>query len=410
IIQIPQAQGLAYARLSLLSPVTGLYVTLIVPLLYMITGTSKLVSIGPFSVIALMVGDVLSSGKPESYIQNFSLNQTEKNGSITIDEANIIVATTLTFLVGVILSIFHVGFISNFVSSTVTSSFIFGSACLVFTSQFQYLIGVQYLTTSGRTFSRFLNTYIDVFSNIKNINFAEVSISAGSIALSIILKYVGGYIEARKSITLPAELIVIVIFGGVSYGAKLNEKFNIRVVGIVPSGLPSVTLPDPKIFSSLVFDSMVIALVAYACTISLVRGLAEKSSEKTSYNKATLSAIIIVALLNVFKRVFDLKIIYAISLFETILWIVTSLATIMFGITYGLLIGSSISLLKILFGTLKPKFEILDEIDQSTIRNNICSLQNLNEQTNIVVFKFKGSIIYLNKLFFAQKLTKIFSK
>ncbi|KAF0991104.1 hypothetical protein HZS_5460 [Henneguya salminicola] len=390
IMQIPQGLlkyfyflGLAYARLALLPPMSGLYVSFITPLIYMITGTSKPLSIGTFSVISLMVGTVVSSGISEKYIKNYVSNSSLSSGAFTIQDANFIVVSTLTFLVGgiqIILSFLKVGFISNFFSSTSTRAFIVGSACLVFTSQFQYLIGVIPINITP-TFSNFLNvglipnnqTYITVFSNIVKINFVELIIAVISIVLSMAFKYLSALLEKKTKLSFPSELIIIIIADAVSYLCQLQNRYNIRT--------ELFAYGSCNFFSSFFF--------CFVCGGSLSRSVI---ASKIGRTQSTLSAIIVVALIGVFRQAAEIKSIWKDSLYEAFVWIITFIGTVIFGITIG------------------PNFSFLGECNNTNAYKEKQYFKQLKYDPNIRIFQFKGPIIYINKLLFSRQVTKIFTQ
>ena len=151
-------QGMAYALLANLPPVYGLYTSFYPNLVYWLFGTSRHISIGTFSVVALMVGTVVSSfdGK---YVPpaNFNRNayESDRNGSrldasLFLDDnperARVMIASANALCVGLIqllMFIFQFGFLSSFLSEPYNNGFITGCAVHVFTSQIKQIFGLQ---------------------------------------------------------------------------------------------------------------------------------------------------------------------------------------------------------------------------------------------------------------------------
>ncbi|KII71290.1 Sulfate anion transporter 1 [Thelohanellus kitauei] len=451
ILYIPQA--LAYSNLSNLPSVTGLYMGFFSPLIYMVTGSSKYLSLGAFSIVAIMIGSAIDSGLPTKVIASGS--------NITKTQANYIVATTLTFMVGAL----QFGFLSNLISNTVTHGFVFGAAVLVVTSQLSYITGVNFKRPENVSVSQFAETYISFFRNITNFNYVEFLISIFSVGLSLLLRYLSTKTQKRFKLPLPSELIVIIVSDSFSYGFDFETQFKVRIVGPIPSGFPGFSPPRFSIMGDLISHTIAIAIVSYGCSVSLAKGLAEKNNDKIYYNTelfsyglcnfvssffhcfvssasisrsvlqaslgktqlssvvscllvlmvilfaaplftplplSTLSAIIIVALLNIFKGVDHLKKLYQISLFEFSLWIVTVSVTVFFGITYGLMTGLLLSLFKIIWQIIRPTTSSMEEIQDTGIFKEE-KYFNLSQRTRIKILQFKDPLVFINK----ERLVKI---
>ena len=116
LLLVPQA--LAYAQLAGLPAVVGLYASILPLVVYALIGASPGValSFGPVAVLSLMTAAALA---PVAAV-----------GSA----AYLVAATTLTFLVGVLLllmGLLRMGFVANFLSHPVISGFVSGSALLI---------------------------------------------------------------------------------------------------------------------------------------------------------------------------------------------------------------------------------------------------------------------------------------
>ncbi len=113
IMLIPQS--LAYALLAGLPPEMGLYASILPLLVYTLFGSSRVLSVGPVAVMSLMTAAALGSLalSPQDYI---------------------VAAMTLAFMVGallLLLGLFKLGFVANFMSHPVVTGFITASAILI---------------------------------------------------------------------------------------------------------------------------------------------------------------------------------------------------------------------------------------------------------------------------------------
>ncbi|XP_066559069.1 pendrin-like [Amia ocellicauda] len=141
-------QGLAFALLAAVPPKYGLYSAFFPILTYSIMGTSKHMSVGPFTVTSLMVGSVVLTMAPD---QNFMIasNSTSINGTV-IDTAardayRVMVAGTMTFLIGLFqlgMGVLQIGFLVRYLSDPLVGGFTTAAAFEVLVSQLKLVLAV----------------------------------------------------------------------------------------------------------------------------------------------------------------------------------------------------------------------------------------------------------------------------
>ncbi|XP_075146844.1 sodium-independent sulfate anion transporter isoform X2 [Haematobia irritans] len=115
-------QSIAYAALAGLSSEYGLYSAFIGSIIYVFFGTIPQVSIGPTSLMAIMVLQ-FCSGKPIQFVIVLAF-----------------LAGTVEFLMGAL----RLGFIVNFIPTPVTKAFTTGTALIVALVQVKTLLGIKY--------------------------------------------------------------------------------------------------------------------------------------------------------------------------------------------------------------------------------------------------------------------------
>ncbi len=162
-------------------------------------------------------------------------------------------AIALGFLSGVFLicmGLLHVGFVMDFLSTTVYTAFISAAACIIIVSQLKDLLGVNI------TSHTFLSNLYELAVHIQHTNLYAFSLSLVCLAILLLWK-----MWKKIPKWLPGELVVMA--GGIllSYVSGLDSK--VRVVGEVPSGLPSPQWPNVTRFPFQV-------LLSHASTISFV--------------------------------------------------------------------------------------------------------------------------------------------
>jgi len=125
IMLIPQS--LAYAMLAGLPPEAGIYASIVPIMLYAVFGTSRALAVGPVAVVSLLTAS--------------AVGQVAEQGTAGYAVA----ALTLAGMSGaflVLLGVFRLGFLANFLSHPVISGFITASGILIAMSQLRYILGI----------------------------------------------------------------------------------------------------------------------------------------------------------------------------------------------------------------------------------------------------------------------------
>jgi len=250
IMLIPQ--GMAYAMLAGLPPVFGLYASLIPQVIYAIMGTSRQLAVGPAAMDSLLVASGL--------------------GALAISgiDEYVSMAVFLALFMGAIqlgLGLLRMGFLVSFLSKPVISGFTSAAAIIIGLSQLKHLLGT---TIEGSNQLHILIT--NAFSTITDTNLITLSIGLVAIVIMNSIK------KLNKSI--PAALVVVVAGILVVYFLGL-EDVGVKIVGKVPSGLPSLKVPTINYarISELVPIAMTLALIAFMEAISVAKAVEEKHDD-----------------------------------------------------------------------------------------------------------------------------------
>lgn len=239
-------QGMAYGMLAGLPPIYGLYASLVPLAIYALLATSKHMMIGPAAMISLLVAAGASQvADPET--------QTYIN--IVISMA--LVVGVLQFLIASV----KLGSLVNFISQPVISGFTTAAAFLIFASQLRHLTGID-LPRSPLIH----NTVGGLIENAGQINWITFAIGVGGILVMYILKRIN-----RK---IPGALVAVIIGICLVYFAKFNTQ-GVSIVGEVPKGLPSFTIPqlDFAVLKRLSPDIISLTLIAIIQSLIVAKAL-----------------------------------------------------------------------------------------------------------------------------------------
>jgi len=87
-----------------------------------------------------------------------------------------------------------------------------------------------------------------------------------------------------------APIFVVFISIALSAGLNLSEKYGLRVVGDIPSGLPSFSIPALSLpaYEALIIPALIIAVVAFVDSMTIAQTLAARSRSRVDANKELL--------------------------------------------------------------------------------------------------------------------------
>jgi len=247
IMLIPQ--GMAYAMLAGLEPIHGLYAVTVPLLLYAIFGTSRQLAVGPVAMVSLLTASGIASLNAES------------------PEQYLIYALTLAFLVGLIqfvMGALKLGFVVNFLSHPVINGFTSAAAIIIGLSQVKHLFRINLPNSE-----HIQEMAVAIFQNIGDIHWITFGIGLVGI---IIIKYGK---KIHKS--FPAPLVAVVIGIALVAGFDLTQ-YGVKIVGDVPSGLPTFSSPsfDMQSWKTLFPIALTISLVGFAESFAVAKTIQAK--------------------------------------------------------------------------------------------------------------------------------------
>lgn len=261
-------QSLAYAMLAGLPPITGLYASIAPLFLYAIFGSSRTLAVGPVAVVSLMTAAALGP--------MFAAESTEYLGA----------AMLLAALSGVILllmAIFRLGFLANFLSHPVISGFISASGLLIALSQLKHILGVQ---AQGQTVLELLPSLVAQLPSVHTPTLmigglCLVFLQLVRTRLKGLLLGLGcskGWADALTK-TGPVLTIIVSVMA-VTLGDLAGA--GVQVVGEIPEGLPLLRLPtmDLQLAIELLPAALLISLVGFVESVSVAQTLAAKRRER----------------------------------------------------------------------------------------------------------------------------------
>jgi high affinity sulfate transporter 1 len=267
---VPQA--LAYAGIAGVPPVYGLYAVPLAMIAYAFFGTSRTLSLGPESAIAIISAVTVSAlavGNPNEFIALTAL---------------------LALIAGVLFLIFgllQLGWAANFLSKPVLQGFTQGIALIVIIGQIPKLFGteapVAQLLENMNNLPRLIGLEIDyngfflqawaVLSTLGKANFPTTAVGIGALALLFAFR--------RFWPLAPSALIAVFLSVLAVSFLGLAER-GVSVIGEVETGMVSLTVPSMSVakLAGLLPGALAIVLLGYSVSLSVAEVGAQATGEE----------------------------------------------------------------------------------------------------------------------------------
>jgi high affinity sulfate transporter 1 len=245
--------GMGYAQAAGLPPITGLYATIVPLVVYAVLGPSRVMVLGPDSSLAAVIAAVilpLGGDDPETAVA--------LAGALAV----------LTGLVILVAGLARLGFVTELLSRPVQTGYLYGIAVTILVGQLPKLCG---FSIEGRGL---LTEARDVVQGVADgrVNRAALAVGLAGIVVILVLR--------RLWPKVPGVMVAVVV--GIAAVALFDlEAQGVKVVGVLPEGLPTLALPrvDLADLGALFSGAIGIALVAVADTTVLSQSLAAQRDE-----------------------------------------------------------------------------------------------------------------------------------
>jgi high affinity sulfate transporter 1 len=243
---IPKSLG--YAGIASVPIQNGLYAAAAGAIIYALFGTSKQIATGPSSALAAVAASAVvfagvSAGGEEAV-------------------ALVAAITLVTGILFLLLALFRMGWISQFLSKAVITGFLFGAAIEVVIGELPKVTGTS---IEGS------NAWQKLFSWLQSLSETDLAtLVVGVISLVIIFGL------RRVAPRVPGALVLVVLGLLASYFLDLGD-LGLALVGEVPRGLPSLVVP------SLSFILENIAIIGSAALGLLLIGFSQSAGDAREF-------------------------------------------------------------------------------------------------------------------------------
>ena len=253
-------QGMAYAELAGLPPITGLYTSIMCLLGYAVFGPSRLLVLGPDSSLGPMIAATIlpliaAKGDPKRAIALASL--------LAIMVAAIMIVAAVAKL----------GFIADLISKPTMIGYLNGLALTILVGQLPKLFGFK--TDAEGLISEF-TAFVRGLAHGEAVAAAAVVGIAGIVLILVLQRWLP---------KVPAVLIMVVLAIAATTVFSLADH-GVSLVGVLPKGFPPLTIPSVHLadLGPLAAGAAGIALVSLADTISTSSAFAARTGQEVDGN------------------------------------------------------------------------------------------------------------------------------
>ncbi|KAI4302377.1 hypothetical protein MLD38_038129 [Melastoma candidum] len=438
-------QGMSYAKLAGLEAIYGLYAGFVPVFVYAIFGSSRQLAVGPVALVSLLVSNVLSGIADSS------------------DELYTELAILLALMVGIcecIMGLLRLGWIIRFISHSVISGFTTASAIVIALSQAKYFLGYDIVRSS-----KIIPLIKSIIAGADGFKWPPFVMGSAILAILLVMKHLG---KSRKYLRFlrAAGPLTGVVLGTVV--VKVFYISSISLVGEIPSGLPSFSVPKHFGYMlSLIPTALLITGVAILESVGIAKALAAKngyeldsnqelfglgvanilgsfflsypttgsfsrsavnheSGAKTSVSGIVTGTIIgcaLIFLTSLFEYIpqcvlaavvisavsglVDYEqaiLLWCIDKKDFLLWTITAVTTLFLGIEIGVLVGVGFSLAFVIYESANPHIAVLGRLPGTTIYRNVEQYPESYTYNGIVIVRIDAPIYFANISYIKDRL------
>jgi high affinity sulfate transporter 1 len=253
-------QGMAYAELAGLPPITGLYTSILCLLGYAAFGPSRVLVLGPDSSLGPMIAATIlpliaAKGDPKRAVA---------------------LASMLALMVAVIMIVAGVaklGFIADLISKPTMIGYMNGLAVTILVGQLPKLFGFK---VDAEGLIREVTEFVKGLAHGEAVAAAAVVGIAGIVLILVLQRWLP---------KVPAVLVMVVLAIAATSVFGLADR-GVSLVGVLPKGFPPLTIPRVGLadLGPLIGGALGIALVSLADTISTATAFAARTGQEIDGN------------------------------------------------------------------------------------------------------------------------------
>jgi high affinity sulfate transporter 1 len=253
-------QGMAYAELAGLPPITGLYTSILCLAGYAVFGPSRILVLGPDSSLGPMIAATI-----------LPLMAADGDAKRAVALASLLAIMVAAIMI--VAAVAKLGFIADLISKPTMIGYMNGLALTILIGQLPKLFGFK-IEADG--------LIGEAVGFVKGLVHGEAVAAAAVVGIAGIVLIL---VLQRWLPKVPAVLIMVVAAIASTTVFSLG-KHGVDLVGVLPKGFPPLTIPDVRLsdLGPLFAGALGIALVSLADTISTASAFAARTGQEVRGN------------------------------------------------------------------------------------------------------------------------------
>lgn len=438
VVAVALPVAIAYAQLTGVSAIVGLYSCILPMMVYALFGTSRQLIVGPDAATCAVIAAVVTPLAADDATKHWQLVMT---------------MTAMTGLWCVLASRFKLGILADFLSRPILLGLLNGVALTIIVGQFAKVSGLNFEQRY------LLERLIEAPSLLLDVHWQTLMITLVTTAIYFASK--------RYRPNWPAAMIAIIVATFLVWSTQL-DTMGVQVVGAIEGGLPIFQAPifDIGVSRELVMPALNLALVSFVSMMLTARSFAAKNGydidadrefralgfanlasafsqgfaisgadSRTAVNDANggksqlvqIIAAVVIALVAIFiyqplqyipiaalgvvliiasTSLLDLKGIWSLRKRDKdafILATITFVSVLVIGVIPGITLAVLLGLFQFIRVVMRPSDQMLGLDDAGTIRT-IDDSGKATPIPGIVIFRFNSPLTYFNAPYFKRRI------
>lgn len=430
--------AIAYAQLTGVSAVVGLYSCFLPMLVYALFGSSRQLMVGPDAATCAVIAAVVTPLAAGDSVKHWQLVMT---------------MSAMTGVWCLLASKFKLGLFADFLSKPILMGLINGVAMTIIVGQFSKIFGFSFKETY------LLERIVASPHYLLASHWPTILVSLSAVIIFLLLK--------RFTPKLPAALVVMASTAFFVWLFNLNS-FDISIVGAVKGGLPEFQLPlfNLGIARELVMPALNLAMVSFVSMMLTARSFAAKNGYEIDADKefralglaniasafsqgfavsgadsrtavndtnggktqlVSIIAALLIALVALYgtaplqyipeaalgivlviasTSLIDLKALWLLRKRDNsafVLALITLLAVLFIGVIPGITLAVLLGLFQFLHSVMRPTDQILGLNEKGIIRS-IDSSNKSKPIQGVFIYRFNSPLTYFNAIYFKRRV------
>jgi SulP family sulfate permease len=264
-IAVPQA--MAYALVAGIPVEYGLYTAIVMTAIGALFDSSRQLINGPTNAISIAVLSVVAA--------------------VDAPDARLATIISLALMIGLIqlgITLLRLGDLTRYVSHSVIVGFTLGAGSLLVFDQIKNLLGLKAM---GDAHDHMLVRFWLTITQGGSVHLQTAALGFGTIAFILLLRW----IKRKMGWPLLPELLLAVFAASVVVAMFGLDKTGVKVVGEIPTRLPSLQVPlvDIGMVKEYASGAFAIALLGLLEAISMAKAIAARTRQRLDMNQQCLS-------------------------------------------------------------------------------------------------------------------------